>query len=331
MKNKKNFSVVPDTRERENNKTGVTDTNKITDIDSMLKDHLKASINMERLEVSEDLVQRTLQKIKQSEMNTASDDNNRKEQYIRNRNKSLRGLVGAAAAIVLVVASVTVWQSGIISGGNNGSQVKGIDQTAPNAEMDIMGTSPVTESGEGDKSDYSIMSESAGTPEIDMATKNTEDSTVTEGFTSDTNAVAESSEVTPDSGNTSITLLASNVFSENYSLESFKDVSAFLVTKEYEKPVNVTDKAVKAEELYSILDQYAMSELTDSLGDDWIYKADIKAAGSREIIVYIWESGNIAVSDKTSDKTSDNDKTYYTLDNGTEFFKKFSEFYMTLN
>jgi hypothetical protein len=312
VNNKKNFSVVPEQRDREKKKTGAKDTNKITDIDSVLKDHLKASISMDRLEVSEDLVQRTLLKIKQSEGSTISADKDRKEQFIKNRNRNLRGLVSAAAAIVLLVTSVTVWQSGLIGKNNKGP--------AQNAEMGIMEAAPVTESAaEGSSEDYSIMSDANESADFDMTAKSAQESANAEDNKSD---MAGSSLVAPEVGDIKLTSAASAVFSMNYPINSFKDVTSFIITKEGEKSVSIVNKAIKVEELYRLLDKHEMTAQASKFSDDWVYNADIKLIGSREITVYIWKSGNIAVSNEESQE-----KCYYSLKNGKDFLKEFEDYY----
>lgn len=309
MNNKKRFSVVSDQKNRENEKTGEKGINKITDIDSVLKDHLKASISMERLEVSEDLVQRTLQKIKQSENGISSDDNNRKEQFIKYRNRNIRGLISAAAAIVLVVSSVTVWQSGLISGNNNNAKQKD--------EMIIMESAPITESAEG-SSEYGIMSQTNESAEADMTAKGAE-----EGTTAGAD-IADSSLLLPE--NTKVgTTLAATVFSLNYAI-SYKDVTAFEVTPNDKKTISVTKKVDKVEELYNILDQYEMSILTNPSNENWIYTADISLQDNKEIKIFILEDGSIAVTNELSEE-----KTYYSLSNGVNFLKEFKDLISTIN
>lgn len=309
MNNKKRFSVVSDQKNRENEKTGEKGINKITDIDSVLKDHLKASISMERLEVSEDLMQRTLQKIKQSENGISSDDNNRKEQFIKYRNRNIRGLISAAAAIVLVVSSVTVWQSGLISGNNNNAKQKD--------EMIIMESAPITESAEG-SSEYGIMSQTNESAEADMTAKGAE-----EGTTAGADK-ADSSLLLPE--NTKVgTTLAATVFSLNYAI-SYKDVTAFEVTPNDKKTISVTKKVDKVEELYNILDQYEMSILTNPSNENWIYTADISLQDNKEIKIFILEDGSIAVTNELSEE-----KTYYSLSNGVNFLKEFKDLISTIN
>lgn len=323
MKDKKKFSVAPDSKVHGNKKTGVEDTRKATDIDSVLKDHLKASISMENLEVSEDLIQRTLQKIKQSEMNAESDVNN-KEQIIRNRNRNLRRFVSAAAAIVLVAVSVTVWQSGLIGSGNKQSLVKGIDQSVPDPAAGIMEIAPDTESPEN-SNDYSIMSERNAESGLDTADEiKKQDSTLAQdkytGESGNTGSLESS-----DLGELSVTMSVPSVFSANFPIDSYKDVTHLSVTKKGNEPVTGAKLAAKTEELYGILDEYVISASADNLSDNWIYSVEIKLKEDKQIEVYIWESGDIAVSTEASEG-----KNYYTLDNGKNFLKKFDEFYASL-
>lgn len=308
MNNKKNFSVVSDKMNREKEQTGVKNTNKITDIDSMLKDHLKASISMEKLEVSEDLVQRTLQKIKQSEGETTSELNNRTVEIIR-RNRKVRRFVSAAAAIVLVVASVTVWQSGMIDIGNKGTRTKSLEQAIPNAEMGALDTAPATENAESDSLDYGIMS--APDTSEEYTVESPEDGTV-----------AKDSIITKNSEDEN----AGNLFSINHPIISYNDVTSFVVTKAGDQSISVTEKTVKTHELYGLLDQFTMNTTTESLEGDWTYIAEITLKDNQVITIYIWESGNIAVSDSAISESSN----FYTVDQAATLFEKYSEFYSSL-
>ncbi len=318
MNNKKRFSVVSNHKNRENEKTGEKGTNKITDIDSVLKDHLKASISMERLEVSEDLVQRTLQKIKQSENSTSSDDNNRKEQFIKHRNRNIRGLISAAAAIVLVVSSVTVWQSGIISSNNKNAK--------QNDEMRIMESAEVTESAESNSADYGILSDTNETAGADMTAKGAEESSNAGATITDIANSTDSSLVAPENTKVGTTLGAATVFSVNYPISSYEDVTNFYVTPKDKKSIRVTKKSDKVQELYNILDQYEMNILTTPSDEDWLYRADISLKDKKEIKIYILKDGNIAVTNALSE-----DKAYYSLSNGENFLKEFKELFKTMN
>lgn len=283
--------------------------NNIADIsDTTLNDYLKASINMEDIEVSEDLVQRTLHKLKQPEMNVG---------FAGNKKKNLKVYVSAAAAIVLVVASISVWQGGLIGRSNQKPQVQELEQAAPNAKMNSAERSSTTESIEDSSNAY------------DSASK------------------AKSAQEASDSSEFSSILVATPLFSMTYGIDSYSDVTSFVVTNGNKESVSVMDKGVKTEELYHLLNQYEMSQLTEKLNENWVYKADITLSDKslsdkslsdkslsdkslsdlREIIVYVYESGTIAVSDLARGM----DQTYYSLSNGKEFLEKFSEFYTTLN
>lgn len=318
MNNKKNFSVVSDRANREKEQTGVKNKINTTDMDSMLKDHLKASISMEHLEISEDLVQRTLQRIKHTESETASEVNNRTRELI-SRNRKIRRYVSAAAAIVLVVASVTVWQSGMIDIGNKGNRTKGLEQAVPNTEMGIFDTALNTESAEGDSQDYSIMSE----PNIseESPVENPEDILITKDSVGE-----EAGNASLIQGETKNALNAGNIFSLNHAIASFDNVTSFIVTKAGDQSISVADKVVKSHELYGLLDQFSMNTTTDSLEGDWTYEAEITLEDNRVITIYIWESGNLAVKDSAISE----DSNFYTVDQAITLYEKYSEFYSSL-
>jgi len=129
-----------------------------------------------------------------------------------------------------------------------------------------------------------------------------------------------------EEGKTNLTLVAGNMFSINHPIISYNDVTSFVVTKAGDQSISVTEKVVKTHELYGLLDQFTMNTTTESLEGDWTYIAEITLKDNQVITIYIWESGNIAVSDSAISESSN----FYTVDQAATLFEKYSEFYSSL-
>lgn len=368
MDSKKKYSTFSRNSKIENNKTGEQDLREFTDIDSMLKNHLKASVNKEGLEVSEELVQKTLAKINQlagrSEENmnltmskseeiitqnkNKSDKNlsyakSRSEENIvqterdlienrdsivtifRGRNRTVRRLASAAAAIILLIVSVTVWKERLLYSNDEVKlEMSQSTESGQNPENDLDNN---MDSGDGNSVDGnriadSIIEDSMIEDELDIAAKNTNESEYAQDSIGESvEESADSSLPSKEDGN-SMYITSPAVFSINYYIHSFEaEVTAFTVTREGEEGIFVTDKAGKVKELYSILDQYEMTVIDNGQSENLAYTADIQLTDGREVVIYIWDTGNISVVTKSSEMIS------YALDDGGVLLEEIKEFY----
>lgn len=306
-----------------------------TDIDSILKNHLKASLNMESLEVSEDLIQRTLQKIEEAKENKDIEFTK-----VNLKGKRMKQLSAVAAAIVLVVTSVFVWESRYSPESNQYDyselKVKSLDEGEINS-------STQKEDNEESNDSFEISSKESGSEEFNMATIEEDGEsydTATIDEKNENHALAPEVEdklVLPNnmpdySGKLDTTYsLSMHTFSLLYPIETFDKVTQMGITKVDDKTVLMSGEAAVdvVEEFYNLLEEYSLTTLTDTdvnAGDDWNFDISITIDYKRKIGVKIFQDGTLLIGDNSLG----DEKTKYQIEENEKFLKKVDEFYSSL-
>lgn len=302
--------------------------------DMELKTLLNASFDKDNLTVSEDLIQRTLLKIKEAEAEDKKNAENiaaeipvggeeAAEQESNGDRKPVikfpvRRFAGAAAAVLLLVSAVWLYQNNITgtrqdNGVNEQSQQQefGIADTG-SAENYTM-TAPETSAVQGIEED-----EAASTAkEAPLEGEASVDITASSDSAADKAAAA-------DTKSSMVTLIAPEVLSELYPINTDEAVTFQVIkaegkqTKEEKK--SLEEPAVKAAELYTLLAAYTV-QVSEKEETDILYSFKI-ITQDKNVITYEFYPETVKVTDgRLAGKT-----VIYTVNEQAELLKKLAEF-----
>lgn len=302
--------------------------------DMELKALLNASFDKDDLTVSEDLIQRTLLKIKEAEAEDKKNaDNTAAEipvggeadtEQERNGDKKpvikfpVRRFAGAAAAVLLLVSAVWLYQNSITGTKQDNSvnekseqQLLGIAD-AGKAENYTM-TAPETSAVQGIEEDEAASTAKEAPSEGDASV----DITASSGSGVDTTAAA-------DAKSSMVTLVAPEVLSELYPINT-DEVVTFQVNKAKGKQTGTEEKSLeepseKAAELYALLAVYTV-QVSETEETDILYSIDITTQ-DKNIITYDFYPETVKVTDGRLAGKS----VIYTVKEQADLLKKLAEF-----
>ncbi|MDF2868513.1 MAG: hypothetical protein K0R05_88 [Anaerocolumna sp.] len=290
--------------------------------DMELKALLNASFDKDNLTVSEDLIQRTLLKIKEAEAedkkNTDSIAAERpvgsEESAERESNGDrkpvikfpVRRFAGAAAAVLLLVSAVWIYQNNITgtkqdNAGNEQKEQQNFTMAAPES-------SAVQGIEENEAASTAKEAPLEGDASI--------------GITSSENA-ADTAKAA-DTKSSMVTLVAPEVLSELYPINA-EEVVTFQVIKAKGKQTEAEQKslkepAMKAAELYSLLAAYTV-QVSETVETDILYGYEITTQ-DENVITFEFYPETVKVTDgRLAGKTDT-----YTINEQAELLKKLAEF-----
>lgn len=299
--------------------------------DMELKALLNASFDKDNLTVSEDLIQRTLLKIKEAEAedkknadNTAAEipvvDQEAAEQESNGDRKPgikfpVRRFAGAAAAVLLLVSAVWLYQNNITgtkqdnAGNEQIEQHLGIADTG-SAENYTM-TAPETSAVQGMEENEAASNAKEAPLEGDASV----------GITASSESAADNA---ADTESSMVTLVAPEVLSELYPINTDEAVTFQVIKAEgkqtEEEKKSLGEPAVKAAELYTLLAAYTV-QVSEKEETDILYSFEI-VTQDKNVITYEFYPETVKVTDgRLAGKT-----VTYTANKQAELLKKLAEF-----
>lgn len=314
-----------------------------------LKDHLNASFDLDKLVVSEDLINKTLKAIKESETNNGSEmntesvkDTNRKKAF------PVRRLVGAAAAFMVLFVGMYAFQNNLGSKQDAGTENINLaanedsNITSDAAEQNKMEIYSDTEtpSAESYASDSATITEGAklaDNPTDTVAGDESTDSSAslfaaeqTDG-TMSTESTKEDADQTGE-GDSGIAGTKSGVAADSLLFSSLYPVTydtpeTFTISNTNGNSAVLTDTGSTAGKFYDILDTYALTEVQEVIGDNWTYKIDIKAAENQN---YTYLFGDL-VQVTAVDKDGNSSVRTYEIDNINALMQQMDDFFADLH
>ncbi|BCK01186.1 hypothetical protein [Anaerocolumna chitinilytica] len=284
----------------------ITGTNPSPDRDDMeLKRRLDAAFELDTLTVSEDLIQRTLLKIKEMD-NTVTELQEATQKH--RRRYPARRFVGAAAAVLLLVTAVWAYQ-------NNLNLDKRDTGTALNEKMNLnMQEVPNPES--------SLASDSAAQDKKEAKVAAADESSNAGG--SDTaNDTSKSITFSAAAADTEQSLLGTKALTltQSYAINA-EDIKSF--TAENSDNGKVIEKSTDSvSKLYALIDNYT-STISDTQATGNVdYRFVITDKAGKTITFEFYEDNFISVTDKRSQEGI---LTTYTIDNGDGLLKDIGNF-----
>ncbi|MGN6714417.1 hypothetical protein [Anaerocolumna jejuensis] len=284
----------------------ITGKNPSPDRDDMeLKGHLEASFERDNITVSEDLIQRTLLKIKEAEGSGRDSEHTSGKTKNEKRFPAFR-FAGAAAAILLLITAVWIYQNSMTGSKTNNGLVN-------------------------DKISYGIESAQSADPSLtaDANTERSADKKITAaeggaGSAADQSAGTEekSSSLTgqadEEAGTKSdmkIMMKAPQVLSELYTIDT-KDIQSFILQREKEKDRKMSIESVG--KFYSLLTNYTVQSTDKKAPESYIYCFVITGKEKKTITFEFYQDSLVNVTDKRTEEGT----VTYAIDNGEELLSK---------
>lgn len=286
----------------------ITGTNPSPDRDDMeLKRRLDAAFELDTLTVSEDLIQRTLLKIK--EMDNTVTELQEAATRKRRRRYPARQFVGAAAAVLLLVTAVWAYQ-------NNLNLDKRDTGTALNEKMNInMQEVPNPES--------SLASDSAAQDKKEAKVAAADESSNAGGSDTANNDASKSITFSAAAADTEQSLIGTKALTltQSYAINT-EDIKSF--TAENADNGKVIEKSTDSvSKLYALIDNYT-STISDTQATGNVdYRFVITDKAGKTITFEFYEDNFISVTDKRSQEDT---LTTYTIDNGDGLLKDIGSF-----
>lgn len=297
------------------------------EIDDMkIKSHLNASLDLSGINVSEDLINRTLEAIKKqsAEQTDTVTEVNTKEvpKKVIPWNRYIRGFAGVAAAALIVVAGY-----GLISSGLTGS-MKSDDSTNTASPEDRVNydTADTAENytysaSEAAPADDTLMAKDSGAKTADQSanggTDNAADSQLAERFTitadADMSTAGEGTTGTAGQTAPEVAATAEQPLQSTLSVPVLTFREIFLPDPAQAQSLTITDETTAStvtltsqEEIldfYSVMDKHQFTSSTESsAGTD--YKVEIKSLQPGEALYTMTVGNNVIISYQDSKASS---------------------------
>lgn len=268
-----------------------------------LKDHLNASFDKDNITVSEELINRTLQAIKE-------DKSPKDYKHVINKKYpfKVRRLVSAAAVVLVLFVGINLLQDNFQLDGNpfNGSKKS---DSGSNAESGVA---------------YDTKAEESQSIELfqDSAT----DSSITgedadKAFSSEI-ALEDASAEEPEMN--SIYTESAKLFTERYPFAMDQMVS-FSVTNGDAQMITITENAEKSRELFSLLNEYTLTVADNDISETWKYKLELETKENQMYTIMIGEGIQVM---KKGDPNSTYE--YYFIENVDTLISSMDEFFISL-
>lgn len=245
-----------------------------------LKSHLDASFDYDNIKVSEELINKTLEAIKNSNNKEELKEDNRKvTPFKKKSNKwvSTRRVAAAAAVLILFVAGYRVIDGGL--GGKKSDQNSTMESARDEmnifhkvegdtgATMDSATTESAAESLEGDLNIQGSAEEDMNIMEYDKLEEN------------------------------SLTMLASSTFSSMYAVNPEQVVELAIESKDgsIKKPTNVQEAAA---EVIKLIDEHSLT-VSNEINSQWSIKISV-ISDTDSLTIYIGEGIQVQMGEDTS-------------------------------
>lgn len=269
--------------------------------DFNIKDHLNASFDMEKITVSEDLIARTLKKVQESEeiINTET----KKRKVI-----PMRRYVGAAAAVLLVVVIGTA----LVKTGTLNMGVGYKANNEANSEAGMLDENPSLYATED-------------SAKSDLSAKQSRTETRNESAVPNEEKISADNASASEREEKSFALAADQVFSQLFPVGNYEEIKTFTMTKvtDDEKVLILTGD--KAEGLYTLLDQYRLTQDVQTEKAVLSYIAEI-VTGDGQTITLTFQEG-LKVTHKAE---SLNAEYFYIINDWDDFIKKLDDFFSSM-
>lgn len=297
----------------------ITGTNPSPDRDDMeLKRHLNAAFELDTLTVSEDLIQRTLLKIKEMD-DTVTETQESITEKVRKRYPARR-FVGAAAAVLLLVTAVWAYENNMnfdkLDTGTATNEKINIEmQTVPDTESPLAADSAVQDNAQTKMAAAEDSSNAGGSDNSSDTSKS--DTSKSMGAQQDPSAASDGTHTDTQQ---SLLTTAALTLSQRYAIKA-EDIKSFAAesTDERKKEEKSTDSVSK---LYALLDNYTATVSDTQSTGDTVYRFVITDKTEKTITFEFYTDNIISVTDT---RTQDGTITY-TIDNGDGLLKEIGNF-----
>lgn len=299
------------------------------EIDDMnIKSHLNDSLDLSGISVSEDLINRTLEAIKQQPAVNAERQNDSKDKKVIPWNRYVRGFAGVAAAAFIVFAGYNVMNMGLIGMNSKKSEAPNESTNDTAGEGISDGQSLFGAPQETAKSENATeATDSVFTADADINAAEADDNTVTfDGEAPKYTISAELKATVNEDANTGngtvgsadVGIAATQKEGETVALK-FRDIC--LLAPEDAESIKITDEVNKTSisltdqieilDFYTMMGNHQFSTSPDNSVSQF-YSVEIKSLKLVENLYTIWIGDNITVRYSEGDITSNS--TYASLD-----------------
>lgn len=293
----------------------ITGKNPSPDRDDMeLKKHLDEAFERENLTVSEDLIQRTLLRMKEMEMSDPDNNTNDKNNVntIRENRKKypVRRFAGAAAAILLLITAVWIYQNSMTGGKMDGGTPEN-GNTKFSAKVNQQNAAG-TEAARVQESADTTVKQQAG-KEI----ASTQDAVNDEGQAAGTEESGNADYgLMGEAADSKLSLMAApQTLSELYTINN-EEIQSFTLQGQAGKKEDLSiDSAVK---LYDILKNYTVQASGANTSGDYLYCFAVTDKDKKAITFKFYQDGTADVTDERTE----NGTIAYVIDKGTDLLNE---------
>ncbi len=261
-----------------------------------MKDHLRASFDMDNITVSEDLIARTLQAINKDNVTENYQQKDKKKYKF-----PIYRIVGVAAVVLILIVSINVLQN-----------------ISP---IGMKKSSTTNDNGSDILNDTAITSEPMEIQEFAATESAVEDSSADRAFSAEMVTEGTGSENLEAKSDYS---LSPSLFSGQYLITADQVVS-FSIENSNQETISITENAEKVNELFTLLAEYPESIAENDISEMWNYKVKIDTVNGES---YTFMIGNGLQVMKDGDASSIYE--YYSIEDVDTLIKRMDEFYISL-
>jgi hypothetical protein len=320
------------------------------DIDNLrLKDHLNTSFDIDKLVVSEDLINKTLKAIKESENKPDLINEIKRKQAF-----PVRRYAYAAAAIMVLFVGVYAFENN--TNKNPNAEMRSLkleanqalntsdENAVSDSKMETYiadanssaANSSMTESNAADSNTAGNNSQDSETQagiEDNGKSDSTEMATLIapeENTTNDVSTAEGTGQIDENStegmGDKSLAVANATMFSSLFPV-TYDTPETFTITNIDGNSAVLNDSGSTTRKFYEILDAYSITEVNSDIGNEWTYKTQIKAAENQN---YTFLFGDL-IQVTTMDKDGNLSTQTFETQNMSSMMLKLDDFFGSLH
>lgn len=272
-----------------------------------LKDHLNTSFDYDNIKVTEELIQRTQKAIEDGETPKIIEDNKKPRKY------PIFRVAQAAAAVIVIIAGITVAQNGIIKNDI------GNEQSAKKAEQSEMTENNSLKAMPSEEENYDVNGFSAKSS--DTSLDNEANFDISSGEEERVDSVTNES-VDMFAAGSQMTL-DSVVFTD--LLPAYNQIAQITIETK-EKVYGITDSLSKKKDLFDLLGGFSLSN-GENLSGSTNYVIKIETLDNQSYTITISENVQIIKEDSINNLVN-----YYELTGGSDvLIGRLDEYILSLN
>lgn len=291
----------------------ITGKNPSPDRDDMeLKRHLDAAFEMDNLIVSEDLIQRTLSKIREAE---TCDTDNASENIRKKKRFPVKRFAGAAAAVFILATAVWAYQNNMDRGKKDSGSFTVEDKSIGIQSIESTNASQIADAGAA-----------GGTSADENGNAKSKTGEDTTGNAARVPGTAEKKELqygltkeAPDSSE-GLPSLKGTGFSITESTVDKDDIQSFTLLKQEgnKQQMNID----KATELYDLLGSYTIQTTDGKPSGKYLYCFIVTSKEDKTVTYEFFEDNTLNITDGRTE----NGTVTYTIAQGEELLSKLEDF-----